>query len=899
MFDVATRSLEFQQNLHLWLIVRHFLSAFELRELCSAVVSITSGGEYDLHDLCTELTVPTDDPISTWVVTITPREGFLRQYLGRFLQTVVWQGDDGAGMHGNEGSVEEVQSVKELEFTLWLSSWDLSSGDLDLKNAALHITLRPFVEQLLGLRSATIDSTAEGSVGGLSKNTPLNALLLKHMGDLCADNDAWSRASSFYRNAQDLLRKCDHPDWQNLRNTAALLIDQSIAAAALILEGPDAALSSLEAIVAPSRELSALAVLNVMPDLMRASSAADPMKFGVDRRGSLVFAPQLIDDRSLLRAFEAWSHKRFSDAHRWFWSVLRRQIAFGSTEGRNDTKGYYGLCILESVEQQQLENRTDTNSFQTAVRLLIESQEFSLVEKYQWKKETISSYVRLEQIQAALDVAESAFNESHLVARQMVLVAIFRAWIDDLPAARMEEAKKIISYFANLAAKHERVFWKDKNIGAYALKSLAAAAKKRPQFRSVDVPAVVNAVMGCLKRRNPLEVGDAIGVADLFRNDFNKTELGEVLSRVLEITESLPAEQGHWPITQPAIKLMSDKDVGGQFGDDTHLGKRMANELLRLTFGNPGEYPNVMFLLRHLKPTIVRENVSQEKMNQVVSTLVERAKQSNSSAAVGAIQALLISPGIAGSVAVNSALDSLAKVIEPSRKRATVAFGEAYYPLINLSQNRAEVQAALNLSAEKMQERLQPIVAAICAIWELAVDEPLIFAAFSIPPQNEPDSTTVHNWSFASASFGHEFNFQHEIDEAVAKARANEKLRAPIDLGRAVFAAGGNGSEFITSEEDDESGEAFYAILGTRLLIATALERDERQKAVRRLTHSCLVYGPDGQDVAVFLKAIELNLAPPHPQITSSYRERLLVNKMLRNSLMPVFEKLIKSKAKD
>lgn len=890
--ETTSRGEDFRDNQLLWIVVRHFLGAAELRELCGEIVS-AHGGDLSLGDICKEYRVPTQDSMGVWAISIKPTEDRMKSFLARFVQTVVWQGDQEAGLHGSEGDPEDVVVMQALELALRLSREDLVSFHWPQRDLTpLSDPLLPFLENMrrlqgdLGLGQLTFNP-ATSLVRG---NSPLQACLIKHLGDLLADCNAWEWALRLYTEALTLLNGCDASEWLNLTSALKILFNQSIATANLMIGGREEALSIMDSLVAPPSGADFLAIWNGVSDRHHARRAVAPENFGRDERGSVVFSPQTIYAPRLVHAFENWAAKRFQDAQRWFWSVLRRQIAFGSYSERNETKAYYGLCVIDGIEDDLGKHRNESG-FRMAIRLLIDSLRYQVVEKAHWSDELISTYVRQEVVETAINIAKEVPAE--VQSRSNVIAMLFKHWLTSLPADRIQEAGLMIGFLSGLVVQYGRQFWAERNTGGMAMKILKEVGKDRPEFREVSSAAVCDAIVSGLKGRHPLELGEAIELADIYRKDFSEAELQFVVEQVLAVTENIPDGKADWPIMRPAIGFLSSIYVLPS-SKDTSRGQRIAKEMLRLTLENENENSQAMFVLRNLDPALVEMNVSKERLAELVGSLEKKSQQTNSSASLAAIQALLVAPRLAGGRALEAALGGLEEILTiKNANRPSLILNDAYYPVIDLSKNKAEVGEMLGLTEEALRERMRPLATRICNIWKTATNATTIFSRFSIPPSNEADPTIVHNWSFASLAFGNAFDFRDEIDQAMATARQHRDLQKPMDVARVVFAAGRRQEDMSFFEQTESTAEAFYAGLGTRLLLVATYEPEKRGKALNDLLETCFKFGPDGQDVAVLLMANEFGVKRADSNMTRAYREKLLKSRSLRNSLVPVLRMIV------
>ena len=200
----AVRRRDFEANLLLWGAVHHFLPANLLREMCLALCSAVAPDSPKLEDLFEEI-CPGEDPTATWVLRPKSVGDEPSRYLQGRILALVWRNDAGRQLERESGDVVGAAPVKAFEVALQVGRLDFG------KLAAVDAREIPDDSGLAMLWAAIRDLASFAQQGHeldpqailrpQSMTMPLHAIVLKHLGDLCADSDRWDYALAFYRSA--------------------------------------------------------------------------------------------------------------------------------------------------------------------------------------------------------------------------------------------------------------------------------------------------------------------------------------------------------------------------------------------------------------------------------------------------------------------------------------------------------------------------------------------------------------------------------------------------------------------------------------------------------------------------------------------------------------------------
>ncbi|MGE0769015.1 MAG: hypothetical protein AB7L90_21440 [Hyphomicrobiaceae bacterium] len=894
--STAIRHRDFREHHLLWLVVRHYLSADLLRELCTAAVDAVSDGKVSLADLCDEHLPVETSPLANWAVRLKPTKDGLQAYLQRFLQAVVWQGDQEPGIYEKDVTADELAAMKAVEAAIAVARADLSS----IGRLAQMVEASPSIERLVKSAVRLKSSLdAGGSVETafepvIETDSPLVAILVKHLGDLCGDADRWDAALQLYDNANSLLAGCTAPSWFDLQKALASMLTQSRATALQYTKGPAAAKLALKELLDEiSIDQDPVAVINATPDQMAVHYAVDAFDFQHDRRGVIAFAPQLLNAHALSNAFSRWTDRRFSDAYRWFWAVLRRQIALGSSTSSRQTKVYFGLSLIDGLEAKISDNRSPPD-FEMAIRLLVESGQHEIIQKSTWRGEFVEAYVDTAGAQAA--IALTGHHKGSESERTQVVLALFDKWLKALPSDRADAAGVMMRYMAAKAGGRPSTSHQHRDIRVDAREAIKSVGRERPEFRKIAISDVACSILATLEGGNMREIHEALDIARVYIDDLAHETLQQIAGWIADIVEATEGGAAPWPMARSALAFLSSPAVMQHAPPDLNFRKRIASVLLRLSLENESEHETIMYLLRELDPGLIDGKVDSEKLEAIVADLCKRAQEINSSGAAAAMHALLVAPAVAKRAGVESALAGMRAVLEAAgRGRPNLAFMNAYQPLLFLAQHRDELTSGLGMVEADVTAMVLPLLPLVTQVWRASAENPQIFCGFAIPLPTTPNSVLVHNWTFASLDFAKSLGDMTAMTVAINSAAKRPELEKAIAVARAVRVRAGDPELFDQDAIRLERREAFYAALGQRLVLLRDVMGDTRAEATRAMLDRCLRIGPDGLDAGLFLAALEWEVPIDRKSPSAiGYRERLLNNRSLRLSLTPLFDRVAK-----
>lgn len=894
---IIHRKQHFTDNWLAWAVLHHFLPAPLLRELSYIIVDKMSIGSISLDQLFVETYTDELSELDSWLVQPRETDSQLATYLQYCIRAFTWQNDPGSfGTPEEHNTSSDVISPIILDKAIGLGAADFSSAENILKG--IPVTIQPSFNKLVEtFRTVCVSFSSSNRDDVLmvleSQNLPIEmplfAVVLKHFGDLCADADAWDRAQVLYDRAARSIAEYDDPSWNEFSTSLHAIITQSSAAATRTIRGTEEAAKLLATALDSSKMPEDLLMLaNASYDAFVASMHSF-FDQGItrDRRSALLQPPLLHNSHNLSAALKLWQNSKFNDAHRHFWAVLRRQIALGSATESRETKAFYARSIFDDVDQK-IARQSQPESFNLALRLLLESGNSKAAVQMRWNEQIVDTYVDQQCVDFV--VAHAQAHLGSLVERQSIIIELFREWIVKITPARIDVVASMLRYITMLALEPS-TFSEQSNLGGRSLEALECIAHKRPELRYSNASEVATAISKKLRmpgfwtgRKAALDT--ALAYADIFPVD----SLREVINSILEVLDETRPETDMWPIVRPALNLLTTEPVKRLSGQVPDLGHRIVSTILHFGLNQESEQANVLFYLHNFDSALLRDSSVRDTLQGPITSVRRKSSGINSSNVVENIRALLLAPAVSGIDGVKDALNGLTLILSSAVvDRPSIALPVAYDPLLLLADRYKQIASDISISPEEFCSWLQPLVPLIIDLWTKAKEYPQILASFSFSEVTKPDPVIVHNWAYASTIFSEWIGQNNELQEAITAAALNPVLANGIALARATRSSAEEGGNIDINAVREENRDAFYSALGRRLVVLQRLDIEQGHEACKALLDQCICLGPRELDAAVFLSAIHLNLSEYVSQTSlSDYMKRVEDSRDLRLALAPI-----------
>lgn len=890
----------FQDTWQTWLILRHFLPARLQRRLVHEIVSIASGATLKFEELFEELVV--EQPIWNESWMIRPRSG-QKEYaaaLQLWAQSIVWQNDD-----NSIGSMDDEQGSSRISLSFLNMVTDFSAVDfgwsgadfeayLERYSAQIQPTFRSFLDTFKAAQKAHKTKTpiecwdkVEAMVAAMEM--PLRAITVKHFADLCADYDSWKHALEGYRKVESLLEGWNAPgEWSDIAMTWKTITMQSCATALHTLNGPASEVTMLEAAI-DSTALDADPVLAANAGLDRLANHSKERKHK-DTQVAWQRSPLLHLSHHAHRAVAYWMVAKHQDATRRFWSLLRRQIAFGAATSTRETKGLYARCLLDQIATN-LASQDEPDMFVTAMRLLLESQNPKHIAQIDWTAALVNAYVTSDNVlQTLLDHAHA--HEGTKIPRTRVLVELFKTWALLITPSRKTLIAAIWKHLAHIAHDFAAEFHHNNDIGRPALKALLELGEARPELIPDVGPDVAKAICKQLREKFHWGQVEAIKAAGPYAEVWDDESFGAVTTGILDLLEAEDPIKHSGHFTGPPFLFLVDQHVCKRLQNDDELSRRALRQIFRYGLANEDQPMMIFFHLADFKESLLEEEATRQKLAESLQRVRNGALQSNSSNVIDNIRALLVAPRIAGYDGIRDALDGLLKIIESAQGglRDSIGFPFIDGPLLLLVEYQKRIRTALSDHQEWFDEKLVDLADRLADKWEFSPAKQLVFAPFAIPAPTKPDPVIIHNCAFASIRFAYSVGREERMHQALDKACENEVLRSAIIIARATHLSGTkyglNRQQEIASDEDRDT---FYAAIGRRLIYLQRLPPEAARPFATKLIEKCMQLGPHSGDAAILLAAANLGL---HEQVRANglraYDKRVRRDSETRPVILPI-----------
>lgn len=895
--DQVVRAASFRDELFLWLTVRHFLSADLLRELCSAAVGFGADGDFALDDLFDSVVTEGSDALVAWALMPRSVHGDLARRLQDLVRAIAWQGDSTRSDDVTSKS-DDFERLRLLWWAVDAGRFDLTSIDGSTRRgappesiASLFVAMNAIAQSIDDEQPVEQSPTLETLA---NRPFPLNAVLIKHTGDLCIDADDWRKASALYRLAEQLLRDGEGREWGVFTRTFHTILKQSQANVLRQLEGPRAALQVLSGARSASFAEDPTSYINAGIDLSSATWASRSDGMGGDHRAVVVTAPQLSPiQRHLGYAYERLADGRYPDAYRWFWAGLRRQTALGSHVLSAEAKAAFGLGLIEQFADERAPAST-AEEFWLGVRLMIEGGTPRVVERARWSEDVVAKYVDEPLIARAL--AHSQRPPSAVYARSLVLLELFSRWSRLLPRERPVAARAMLMALVQFATPKSSPIGAEKELILKSQKALRLIAKNKPSFKGLIGEQIVDLTLAWVRDGAHFFTTEMLTVTLEFIDSLAAGPLRVLVEGLLTHVETLNLADVDFRYNNLILGVLESAAARKLRKTDPALSDRIDRFEIDIALGQRTEPRNLFFLLRRLPKALVDERIDDASIAGLVEQTRTRALQINSSDATEHIIALLSAPELAGPVAIRDALAAFKNILRSALDSdPAISFGSAYSVLTQLGNPLEPISQSLAEKGSVAADEIDEIWGLLLSVWARAPETPEMFNGFMLPPPTEPDPVYVHNWAFASSQLAQRLSRISGLDQALDTASENAMLRRPITVARSIAATPRELQGISPALIDQEGGDAFYAALGQRLAVLAGSGASNRGDLVRALLHGALRHGPNGMDAAVFTAALEDGVAPSLSiSDVAEYGERLEANKSLRLGLSALYYAIAK-----
>lgn len=870
-----------------WIVLRHFLPARLRRELCQRVVTELLGPDVALGDLFEELFVGAELWNEHWLLRPRPGQEALSRAVQHWVMGLVWDGDHSllSALAGDPR--EEPPMVRCVDALTELGSadfgWPITATASLLQSIA--DTLQGDAQRLMAAWSrlheqaqanepaVDWDAVSESLRGG----PLLTGIALKHFGDLFAGCDQWSDARAAYLAATSRLEMWEPaaPDAE-IAKAWRSIAERSLEVAGEILgEGP-----GVTTRLALSED--PLGALNTGLDATNASAGQGAFR---DYRVAESSCPLSVAQHRVSNAFEPWMRGKHHDAHRAFWAEIRRATALGSVSDVNRAKAWYASCLFASVESGA-EQEQDGNAFETAIRLILESEKPDVAELLEWSPRLLRR-VNEEVVGRAKVIAAS--HRGTLQGRTRVLIVLLDAWATHGDPSQISLLAEIGEQLAIVARDWPSTLEAKSDLGRPALKAMASIATRQPTAGASFAHVVEEAVMAQLDGEFLWGRVAGAEAATAFGELFEESAVRRIRDHVLCLLEGLPKPYAFWPLSDAFCRLLIERPF--RMSCDADTANRVVTVMLALRREAEVVPERLLFFLADFDQAVLQREPVKEALGPVIEALQQGAGKLNSSNVSSQVLALLLAPSLSGEAGTHQALQAIVAILASvgDGQHPSLGVTTVYKPLLEFCRRLPELRERWP-TAQWLADDLSRIGDELGRFWATASAKPIVLAGWGFPPPVRPEDVVVHNCAYATLQFGIATGGAPRMIDSLETARSEASLRTGITRAFATLATNTDQPEVrIAFDGIEEDGrDMFYGALGGRLAALESLPADEKHQACARLLSRCLELGPSPGDAAVFVAGVSAPSLEVDVRVLDVYQQRLSGEAELQSLIAPL-----------
>lgn len=900
--EVYRESALFRRDYLAWMALHHFLAARYLRELMVEFVDEFSGGSVSLSDLFYEHSKDISAFDSSWLIAPKLEErSDLQDYLFHVIRNVVWKNE--ARPPNSMSEIEGQAKIKSeaVNLAIELRLRNFRSDFRDYMGVAVASGQDAFIT-LLSCQGALVDELNAGAFTEESQifemvndlQSPLKYLILKHLGDMCAQADLWNEALLIYRDAHRKIGDVSSAAWSEINRSSEEVIFQSICTALRVTAGAsEAAALFRKRFSEGAAENAPVLTANSAIDFQSAkASSASEGEFSRDMRPARIRSPLMLDEYSPYWGVMYSREGKYDDANKEFFKFLMRQTALGSYVSIKQTKLLLAESLIDQISSDDESGGEST--FLMASSLLIESCDYHRIASIDWSSGVVSKYVKSDLIEFVIDKSER--YEGEIRDRQLATVALFQSWIERSPHEAGSAVSKMLSYMFKVAGSAESSFYSRLNNADFCLNAIKTVAEKRPEFRRHGADLVSSLLSTWLSvGRWWTGVRAAIEAAEAYLDVMPVEQVEKAAAAVIAHIQIIGVGRVPWPLLRPAMAFLVADAVKNASKENPDFGRDVISTILEFGVAQETENTNLLFYIKGFSSELFNNDVAHEQIVEVVERVRRKALNINSSDVVPNIMAILVSSSAAGRDGVADALAGLRAIVESVNGRKSIGFIPAYKAFLYISEFHSKIADDIGVAISEFRDEMTSFFPALEGLWVAASKKPSIFSGSMFDDEDGPSRPAVHNWALATLRFCAVFGGDEKLSAAISLALQNDSLRDAITLAGATLLAGGE-----VHEEDvgidriaNEGAEAFYDAIGRRLSAICELGPDLQVRLTVALANRCLMLGPREIDAAIFICVMSYGVVGHIDCVAfKDYMQRLSANSGLSLSLAPVVQKL-------
>lgn len=880
---------EIRKSWQAWCYLHHLLSSNVLRETIFATVDAIANGNFGFTDLFDEELSSGDGALSSWLIRPKPVDSDLASHVQIQMRAIGWMNDTNLEPRGDAIT----RGTIALNASLDLSHTDLTAPSEEIEHiksltdqAEFH-TICDILRSCISNRKNKINdySSTIGEINRLPQ--PLNAMFVKHIGDLYADQDEWEAALLFYKTGYET-SNIEESCWHDLLHSLRQLLQHSIATATWMIEGSAAAYQYLDVFYDVGKlSEKPLLICNSSHDLLMAHNRTPGDTWKADLRAVFIPPPLLLNSHDLENALSCSIVEDFESAFKKYWAILRRQIALGSFSDRLQTQKLYAHSLLTATNSGKY---TSPKAFSLGVELLLCSAADSIVEKIEWTERAVNQNVNRDFITELIEKQRRYKGVS--IERGRTLISLIGNWIELFDIEHAEEATILMCYIIQMANENESSFYSWRDLFTPSIKMLIRIRNRRPEFSRIVAKDVGSFIISKLNGNHGgwNELSSILELSTIYLHDIDECDKKEIILFAANVINKSNANL-MWPLLDATLSLLYSEVSYSLCEADKEAGSIIVAAVMRSGIVSERDQAQFIANFKKFPISLVNSDPRRPELDEIIES-VRKGLSVLSSSAIPKIHAFLLVPELVGKsyfLEAVQALKGLLKSVLASQNKILMV--EIFSPIRVLAHQILENKESEIVDA---RDECFEIFDSIIEIWNFSVSHPRVFSSLSIPRKISAEQIVVHNWAVATFELGRSLGKADVAESVLNAARIEKQLVLGIDQARGTTAQF-YGYSSLDFEIIKKSGkDSFYSTLGRYLAVMSQAE--EKESFLRLFGEKIFEFGPREADATVLLLAIQLkNNTLISDSRYPDYKHRVNLSNECRSLLGPLILELEKN----
>lgn len=727
----------------------------------------------------------------------------------------------------------------------------------------------------------------------------VSVIVLKYISDLYVDVESWQLANEGYKEAKKILNELEFGKSSYLKEIWDDVLDSSIGSCIRVLEGKEKSLLYYEELLKKKSIQqnetffinSKYDILNVNTlETMNKTSFFDLMKMRV------IESPLISGDGTGSPGISSWLSGNTEYAYRVFWADIRRSIARGDFTGTNVNKFWYGVSLLEQALKYN-----SSDSLKSAFKLILESGEYETVKKVSWDK-----YNKLfkERLTAEIIETLSATSKKYQGVQNSRTLTFIEIIEKIIRYSSKEIANLLFDQLISIGLNGNISLNQGDDLTGRVIKSLLEISKTTFDFsKKSDSLFDLFAEQFAPKENKKMwwrQQYDPLKLINQYISYLSEEKKKKTIELVLKHYDFENASSLH--TKDEILTLLTNSSLKDIYKKNPKLNETVKEVIINSV--SEKDFYNFMIFVYRFDESLVFDNRIKDKFIKIKQELFAHLTQ-NSTSTESVIKSLILGFHFLNNDEVEkffAGLNSILKVRDDGRRY--MIFPYAYEHVNHLRYIYKELVLE-QWQKEKIKNELIQISEIYKANWKYAIGETendkgfeLIFTEFSIPSRLKINETIVFNWAYSSVYLAH---FLQDIDwlfdilrELKAKKRDSYKPYLKALVRELSFLE--NKTTLITQNliemiREFDAIEQFYTSMPSLIANLSNFKSEESKQILEELTKKIFTYGPDKNDIGVFIQLLKSDIEPDMEKF-KKYKSRLEVMKEEYELIYPYYAAL-------